>query len=74
MLMMPRFKSAIQNQNIVQSTVTRLYLVRSHRLHGIVTGLDRVQTLATTEDGLDRLLVSFKDAKVIFCIKSLLHH
>lgn len=59
-----RSKSTAQNQNIVQSTVTRLYLIRSHRLHGIVTGLDRVQTLATTEDGLHRLLVSFKDAKV----------
>jgi cleavage and polyadenylation specificity factor subunit 1 len=59
-----RSKSAAQNQNVVQSTVTRLYLIRAHRLHGIVTGLDRVQTLATTEDGLDRVLVSFKDAKV----------
>jgi len=73
-MLIPRPKSAVQNQKIVQSTVTRLYLIRSHRLHGIATGLDRVQTLATTEDGLDRLLVSFKDAKVITRIKGLLHH
>lgn len=58
------FKSAAQNQNIVQSTVTRMYLVRSHHLHGIVIGLDRVRTLTTAEDGLDRLVISFKDAKV----------
>ncbi|KAF8520929.1 CPSF A subunit region-domain-containing protein [Hysterangium stoloniferum] len=57
-------KPAVQNQNIVQSTVTRLYFIRSHRLHGIITGLDRVQTLATAEDGLDRLVISFKDAKI----------
>ncbi|GJJ10703.1 hypothetical protein Clacol_004930 [Clathrus columnatus] len=57
-------KSTAQNQNIVQSTVTRMYLVRSHRLHGVVIGLDRVRTLATAEDGLDRLVVSFKDAKI----------
>ncbi|KAF8600601.1 hypothetical protein BDV93DRAFT_608605 [Ceratobasidium sp. AG-I] len=45
-------------------TVPKLHLVREHRLHGIVTGLDQVQTMATSEDGLDRLLVSFKDAKI----------
>ncbi|KEP51741.1 cleavage and polyadenylation specificity factor protein [Rhizoctonia solani 123E] len=45
-------------------TVPKLRLVREHRLYGIVTGLDQVQTIATTEDGLDRLLVSFKDAKI----------
>ncbi|KAG8744304.1 mRNA cleavage and polyadenylation factor subunit [Ceratobasidium sp. 414] len=45
-------------------TMPKLYLVREHRLHGIVTGLDQVQTMATSEDGLDRLLVSFKDAKI----------
>jgi len=41
---------------------TRLYLVREHKLHGIVTGLSGVKVVS--EDGLDRLLVSFKDAKV----------
>ncbi|KAG8700711.1 mRNA cleavage and polyadenylation factor subunit, partial [Ceratobasidium sp. 394] len=45
-------------------TIPKLHLVREHRLHGIVTGLDQVQTMATSEDGLDRLLVSFKDAKI----------
>jgi cleavage and polyadenylation specificity factor subunit 1 len=32
-------------------------------LHGVVTGLQRIRTLETAEDGLHRLLVSFKDAK-----------
>jgi hypothetical protein len=44
--------------------VNRLYLLREHRLHGIVTGLGLVKTLATKDDGLDRLLISFKDVKV----------
>ena len=45
-------------------TETRLYLLREHRLHGIITGLAKVQTMASADDGLDRLIVSFKDAKV----------
>ncbi|KAF8750300.1 mRNA cleavage [Rhizoctonia solani] len=45
-------------------TVLKLYLIREHRIYGIVTGLDQVQTMATTEDGLDRLLISFRDAKI----------
>jgi cleavage and polyadenylation specificity factor subunit 1 len=45
-------------------TVTRLYFVREHRLHGIVTGLEGVKIMASIEDRLDRLVVSFKDAKV----------
>lgn len=49
----------------------KLHLVREHRLHGIVTGLDQVQTMATSEDGLDRLLVSFKDAKVCSMIRKM---
>ena len=44
--------------------VTRLYLVREHRLHGIVTGVETVRVMSSIEDNLDRLLVSFKDAKV----------
>lgn len=43
---------------------TRLHLLREHTLHGIVTGLDKIRTIASGEDNLDRLLVSFKDAKV----------
>lgn len=46
--------------------VTRLYLVREHRLHGIVTGVETVRIMSSIEDNLDRLLVSFKDAKVSF--------
>jgi cleavage and polyadenylation specificity factor subunit 1 len=38
--------------------------VREHRLHGIVTGLQGVKIMASAEDGLDRLVISFKDAKV----------
>lgn len=42
----------------------RFYFVREHRLHGTVTGMERVRIVSSQEDGLDRLLVSFKDAKV----------
>ncbi|KAF8631110.1 hypothetical protein AX17_005155 [Amanita inopinata Kibby_2008] len=45
-------------------TITRLFLVREHRLHGTITGLACVKTMASYEDRLDRLLVSFKDAKI----------
>lgn len=53
-----------QNHDVSPPTVTRLYLIREHRLHGIVTGMEGVKLIATHEDKLDRLLVSFKDAKV----------
>ncbi|KAL0062576.1 mRNA cleavage and polyadenylation factor subunit [Marasmius tenuissimus] len=46
------------------ATVTKIYHVREHRLHGIVTGMEGVKTVASIEDKLDRLLVSFKDAKI----------
>lgn len=46
--------------------ITRLYLVREHRLHAIVTGVETVRIMSSIEDNLDRLLVSFKDAKVSF--------
>ncbi|GAC95935.1 hypothetical protein PHSY_003513 [Pseudozyma hubeiensis SY62] len=42
----------------------RLVVVRKHDLFGSVTGLQRVQTLASDKDRRDRLLVSFKDAKL----------
>lgn len=35
-----------------------------HELNGTVTGLAATRTLESTIDGLDRLIVSFKDAKV----------
>ncbi|KAF8880473.1 CPSF A subunit region-domain-containing protein, partial [Gymnopilus junonius] len=46
------------------STVTRFYLVKEHRLHGIITGIEGVRLVSSLEDHLDRLLVSFKDAKI----------
>ncbi|KAH8992719.1 CPSF A subunit region-domain-containing protein [Lactarius akahatsu] len=45
-------------------TVTRFHFVREHRLHGTVTGLESVRIMSSFEDRLDRLLVSFKDAKI----------
>ncbi|KAN0059656.1 mRNA cleavage and polyadenylation factor subunit [Thecaphora frezii] len=44
--------------------VVRLHLLREHRVFGNVTGLCSVSTIASEQDGRDRLLVSFKDAKV----------
>ena len=34
------------------------------KLHGIITGLARVRTLETSGDGLHRLLIAFREAKV----------
>ncbi|KIM78173.1 hypothetical protein PILCRDRAFT_98438 [Piloderma croceum F 1598] len=45
-------------------TVTRFYFLREHQLHGIVTGMESIKIMASLGDKLDRLLVSFKDAKV----------
>jgi hypothetical protein len=42
----------------------KFYHIRTHRLHGIVTGLEGVRVLGSLDDGRDRLLVAFKDAKV----------
>ena len=42
----------------------KFYHIRTHRLHGIVTGLEGVKVVGSLEDGRDRLLVGFKDAKV----------
>uniref|UniRef100_V5EUY8 Uncharacterized protein n=2 Tax=Kalmanozyma brasiliensis (strain GHG001) TaxID=1365824 RepID=V5EUY8_KALBG len=39
-------------------------MARKHNLFGAVTGLQTVQTLSSDKDGRDRLLVSFKDAKL----------
>jgi len=57
-------KSTGQNGALLPPTVHRLYFIREHRLHGIVTGLQSVRVVTSVEDGLDRLLVSFKDAKI----------
>ncbi|THU95820.1 cleavage factor protein [Dendrothele bispora CBS 962.96] len=45
-------------------TIAKFYHVREHRLHGIVTGMQGVKVVASIEDKLDRLLISFKDAKI----------
>ena len=51
-------------QQVALLQVFRFYFIREYRLHGIVTGVEAVKTLSTHEDALDRLLISFKDAKV----------
>ncbi|KAI0073246.1 hypothetical protein K474DRAFT_235810 [Panus rudis PR-1116 ss-1] len=57
-------KSSANDDALIPPPVQRFYLVREHRLHGIVTGLEAVRIINSSEDGLDRLLVSFKDAKI----------
>jgi cleavage and polyadenylation specificity factor subunit 1 len=57
-------QSLAQKSTLHPPTITRLYFVREHRLYGIVTGIEGVKTIASLEDKLDRLLISFKDAKV----------
>ncbi len=47
-------------------TLLKLHLLCKHTIHGTVTGLAQIRTMASVEDGLDRLLVSLKDAKVRF--------
>lgn len=58
------FKQSTGQDGVVHPTVTRFYFVREHRLHGIVTGMQSIKIMASLGDKLDRLLVSFKDAKV----------
>ena len=55
----PQFASSGQ-----PPTVIRFHFIREHRLHGTVTGLESIRIMSSFEDRLDRLLVSFKDAKV----------
>ncbi|KAF9527699.1 CPSF A subunit region-domain-containing protein [Crepidotus variabilis] len=57
-------KSITQKTPAHAPSVTRFYLIREHRLHGMVTGMEGVRTVASQEDHLDRLLISFKDAKI----------
>ncbi|KAK4687316.1 cleavage and polyadenylation specificity factor subunit 1, partial [Tremellales sp. Uapishka_1] len=42
----------------------KLHLLCQHQLHGTVTGLAAIRTIESSVDGMDRLLVSFKDAKM----------
>jgi len=57
-------QSTTQKDTLGPLMLIRLYLIREHRLHGIVTGLETVRIMSSIDDNLDRLLVSFKDAKV----------
>ncbi|KAJ7628533.1 hypothetical protein FB45DRAFT_1079608 [Roridomyces roridus] len=57
-------KSTGHKSAVAPPTVTRIYFVRAHSLHGIVTGIEGIQTMASIDDKLDRLLISFKDAKI----------
>ncbi|CAK5269347.1 unnamed protein product [Mycena citricolor] len=52
------------DQGVESKSITRIYFVREHSLHGIVTGIQAIQVLASLEDHLDRLIISFKDAKI----------
>ena len=54
------------SQRAPVSYVTKrtLHLVASHQVHGTITGLAPLRTMESAADGLDRLLVSFKDAKM----------
>ncbi|KAI0264066.1 CPSF A subunit region-domain-containing protein [Russula aff. rugulosa BPL654] len=45
-------------------TIIRFHFVREYRLHGTVTGLESIRIMSSYEDRLDRLLVSFRDAKI----------
>ncbi|KAL1407554.1 mRNA cleavage and polyadenylation factor subunit [Vanrija albida] len=45
-------------------TTRRLHLLTRHQLQGEVTGLAPLRTIESSVDALDRLLVSFKDAKM----------
>ena len=66
---------AISQKTLVPTpTVTQFYLIREHRLHGIVTGIEGIKTVSSLDDNLDRLLVSFKDAKVRPCLPKHIHH
>ncbi|PFH48729.1 hypothetical protein AMATHDRAFT_64747 [Amanita thiersii Skay4041] len=55
---------SVGHKAAVAPTVTRLFLIHETRLHGFVTGLASVKLMASYEDKLDRLLISFKDAKI----------
>lgn len=58
------FQSISQKIPVHTPTVTRLYFICEHRVHGIITGVEGVKTVSSLDNKLDRLLVSFKDAKV----------
>ncbi|KAH0834713.1 CPSF A subunit region-domain-containing protein [Lanmaoa asiatica] len=57
-------KASQSNANQETATALRFHLLREHTLHGTVTGVDKIRTMSSSDDKLDRLLVSFKDAKI----------
>ncbi|KAL4078098.1 CPSF A subunit region-domain-containing protein [Scleroderma yunnanense] len=46
------------------ATTLHCYFVREHVVHGTITGMEKVRTISSNEDQLDRLVISFKDAKI----------
>jgi hypothetical protein len=42
----------------------RLELITQYKLHGNITSMGVVQTISSGANGMDSLLISFKDAKV----------
>ncbi|EPQ29659.1 uncharacterized protein PFL1_02879 [Pseudozyma flocculosa PF-1] len=56
--------SASSDAALQDADGARLFLVREHRIFGSITGLQSVSTPETEADGRQRLLVSFKDAKL----------
>jgi hypothetical protein len=56
--------SSCQRAPVRYETSRKLHLLTRHQLHGTITGLAALRTIESSVDGLDRLLVSFKDAKV----------
>ncbi|MBW0461452.1 hypothetical protein O181_001167 [Austropuccinia psidii MF-1] len=51
-------------KGLPKKEIYKLFHVCEHRLHGRVTGLQKVTTVESLEDGLDRLIISFQDAKI----------
>lgn len=49
---------------ILPQPSAKLLLRREYHLHGEIVGVQSIRILASIEDGKDRLLLSFRDAKV----------
>ena len=60
-------RSAIPSTQQAPPKSLRLHHIASHTLHGTITGLGAVKTIASREDGLSRLIVSYEEAKVSSC-------
>lgn len=57
---LPQFK-LIGKGMVSQDRISHL---RTHKLHGTITSLSLVRTLQSKQDGQDRVLVSFEQAKI----------